>query len=477
MFVGTSIPLIPYVYLTAINYISNMKKYYPLIYSNFKFFFFVLLIMFSIGHSTKAQCVVPNCSTTLVIDDFTTPTTQLRVNRTQNLLTAFESTTAPEALCGIRDVYMVLDPNGFTNVFAGVDIGMFYNDEAINGDASYYITYDGTNGSNNEIPDATIGLGGINLSGRQFKFYMQHDMNVGEGTIDFYVRVWSSPTQMSYTSVTVDYATNSTVIAFPTTMTPVSGGGADMTSIKAIQIYVDTKGLPNGAVDFSIMNFISECIPTPCTAVTGANITLNPISPVVAGTTVNLTANKTDAGTPTTYTWASSPNTGFTSTTNQATLTNPTAGTYNFTVTVQNTSGTGNCTATATSSLSVSPSCAINATITQSICNNNGTPTTIPKAITDDYFNVTITATNETSMGMYEIVLAGDVIGTGIYGTNVVISGVGGIFKADGSTTYTLMIRDQTTNTCNTTKTTTPVAHCSKVCPPQLCPIVTGVKN
>jgi uncharacterized repeat protein (TIGR01451 family) len=121
--------------------------------------------------------------------------------------------------------------------------------------------------------------------------------------------------------------------------------------------------------------------------------------------------------------------------------------------------------------------CTMNVTMTQSACNNNGTPTTIPKAIADDYFNVTITATNGASTGTYQVVLAGNVVGSGTYGTSTVVSGAAGLLKADGTSTYTITIRDQSDNTCSTTKTTTVVANCSTACPPQLCPIVTTQKN
>jgi uncharacterized repeat protein (TIGR01451 family) len=467
--------------------------------------------------------------------------------------------------------------------------------------------------------------------------------------------------------------------AIPASITAIPAGGvitntlSNTTSNYTVRFYDSIDN--NCYVDRTIFINAITCI-SPCTTITGAAISLSPVSPVVAGTTVNLTASKTDAGTPTTYTWAASPTGGFTSTTQNATLTNPIAGTYNFTVTVQNTSGTGTCTATATSSLSVttgatiydlmlqktvntttvtvggtatfvisvtnqgtgaatgvkvtdtftpstgfaitnatasvgtftqatgiwdigtvaigatvnlsitvtvstcgvlfntaeitamnetdidsSPNnaiageddisractsapcticpgetyistvpntytnvkwfkdggasaiatgntynitttgsytytadnvtcpatgccaivvnagscCAISATLSQSACNNNGTPTTVNKG--DDYFNVTVSATNGTSTGNFEVLLNATVVGSGQYGTNVVVSGVSGRFKADGTTTYTLTIRDQTTTNCSTTKTTTAVTSCSTACPPQLCPIVTGVKN
>jgi uncharacterized repeat protein (TIGR01451 family) len=214
-----------------------------------------------------------------------------------------------------------------------------------------------------------------------------------------------------------------------------------------------------------------------CTPPSGVSVTINPTT-IATGGSINLSSTATGA---TNWAWSGgSAGSPFTSTLqNPGTATAPaTAGTYTYTVTASH-SANATCTATATGTLSVTvvPGCTMSATVAQSACNNNGTPTTIPKAIADDYFNVTITATNGASTGTFQVVLAGNVVGSGTYGTSTTVSGVGGLLKANGTSTYTLTIRDMSDNTCSTNKTTTAVAHCSTACPPQLCPIVTMQKN
>ena len=179
-----------------------------------------------------------------------------------------------------------------------------------------------------------------------------------------------SPTSPVVAGTTVNLTATKTDAGTPTTYTWASNPATGFTStLQNATLTNPAAGTYNFTVTVQNNNGTGVCTatataslsvstaPLPCTPVTAAAITLSPTSPVVAGTTVNLTATKTDAGTPTTYTWASNPNTGFTSTLQNAMLTNPVAGTYNFTVTVQNNNGTGVCTATATSSLSVSSAC------------------------------------------------------------------------------------------------------------------------
>jgi PKD repeat protein len=216
---------------------------------------------------------------------------------------------------------------------------------------------------------------------------------------------------------------------------------------------------------------LSVSVTPTCVAPTGVSVTITPTT-IATGGSINLSSASTGA-----TNWAWSNGSGFTSTLqNPSTVTAPaTAGTYTYTVTASH-SANATCTATATVSLSVSPNCAISATITQSVCNNNGTPTSLPKAKADDYFDVTVSASNGSSTGLYEIVLNSTVVGSGSYGTNVVVSGANGVFKADGTTTYSLTIRDNINNSCTTTKNTTIVANCSTACPPQLCPIVSTQK-
>jgi hypothetical protein len=209
----------------------------------------------------------------------------------------------------------------------------------------------------------------------------------------------------------------------------------------------------------------------PCTTVTGASITLNPTSPVVAGTTVNLTAAKTDAGTPTSYTWVSSPATGFTSTTNLATLTNPAAGTYNFTVTVQNNNGTGVCTATATSSLSVSAGCVQPTNVTATI-----TPPTCAGAIAQS--NGILKLAGFTTE-KYQYTTGSTFTGTATPASPTVIPSNSVLISnlTNTAQTFTVRVYSATDNTCFIDRVVNLVpVTCN--CPPAICaPITIEIKN
>ena len=93
---------------------------------------------------------------------------------------------------------------------------------------------------------------------------------------------------------------------------------------------------------------------------------------------------------------------------------------------------------------------------TQSSCNDNGTPTNA----TDDYFTVSLTATASNGGSQYEVLQNGVVVATATYGQPISI-GTNKSLKADGVTTYELIIRDKTDNTCQLSKTTTTVGNCS----------------
>jgi hypothetical protein len=116
------------------------------------------------------------------------------------------------------------------------------------------------------------------------------------------------------------------------------------------------------------------------------------------------------------------------------------------------------------------PVCSIDATISQSACNDNGTTSTPA----DDYFTVTVSAvsaTNGGTSGKYEVLYGATVLNPGgtAYGTSVTV-GAASTFLADGVSTYSLVIRDLDIAGCEVVKTTTPVASCSTVvCPPKVC--------
>jgi hypothetical protein len=203
-----------------------------------------------------------------------------------------------------------------------------------------------------------------------------------------------------------------------------------------------------------------------CACVAPTNVTANSNKPITIGSTINLSANSVGG---TKYAWAG-PN-GYTSISQNPSImaaTTAMSGTYTVTVT-----SSGTCTATATTSINIS--CAISATLSQSDCNNNGTPTIKNKD--NDYYDVTVSATTGSPTGNFEVLLNGTVIGSTQYNTNITISGIGSRFQADGISTYTLTIRDQSNIRCNITKTTTAVVSCSANCLPQSCPITTVIKN
>jgi SdrD B-like domain len=123
--------------------------------------------------------------------------------------------------------------------------------------------------------------------------------------------------------------------------------------------------------------------------------------------------------------------------------------------------------------------CSITATFTQGSCNNNGTTSTA----SDDYFTVTVsgvTASTGGASNKYEVVLNGVVLNIGgtAYGTSVTV-GSTSVFSSDGTTTYTLQVRDLDIPTCATTSFTTTVsASCSTPnCPPVICVPVTVTRS
>lgn len=106
--------------------------------------------------------------------------------------------------------------------------------------------------------------------------------------------------------------------------------------------------------------------------------------------------------------------------------------------------------------------CAISATITPGTCNDNGTP----YDYSDDYFVVTVNSSNTGagSSNSFEVVLGGVVIGTGTYGTPLNVgNATTPPFKPDGSTTYSLTVRDADFNDCITqTIVVGPVQPCPR---------------
>ncbi len=111
------------------------------------------------------------------------------------------------------------------------------------------------------------------------------------------------------------------------------------------------------------------------------------------------------------------------------------------------------------------------------ICNDNGTPS----IDTDDWFSIDVSASISTPGGsnQYEVALdanldgtGGTVLGTSTYGTVITLgdgtNGATGTFAADGTTVYSITVRDVDNPTCFEVFTTTTVDHCS-FCPTENC--------
>ncbi|MEZ0540217.1 SdrD B-like domain-containing protein [Fibrella arboris] len=215
-----------------------------------------------------------------------------------------------------------------------------------------------------------------------------------------------------------------------------------------------------------------------CSAVGTGTVTVNQsITATVNSATLTCQAptaslSVTSSQTGLTYQWTG-PN-GFTATTQQVSVTYP--GTY----TVVSTNAQTGCAATTTTT--VSQLAGVEVTLfTQSSCLNNGTDATA----TDDYFTVTIQATNGTpgAAGRYEVVLGADANGLGgtvlnpggtLYGSPATVGGVGQPnargFLANNSSIYSLSIRDSNATSgnsgCRSTRLTGQVSPCSSCLPP-----------
>ncbi len=106
-------------------------------------------------------------------------------------------------------------------------------------------------------------------------------------------------------------------------------------------------------------------------------------------------------------------------------------------------------------------------------CNDNGTP----NISNDDYFTIELTATNPDpgANNQFLVYNGADLLATGTYGNSVMIEWRDAAntlrFLADGTSTYTLTIRDFNNSFDETTHLTTPETNCSN-CPPPACPPV-----
>ena len=190
-------------------------------------------------------------------------------------------------------------------------------------------------------------------------------------------------------------------------------------------------------------------------------------SACIGGSAVISTTNIPGA----TYSWTG-PN-SFTSSSRSNSLTALTAadfGTYQVTAT-----SIDGCTATAAFELSdFCSECAVNNLSAFQTCHDNGTPSDS----SDDYITLLVTADTINGIsGRYEVVLGADaatgsggtVLNSGgtPYGTSITV-GTPTTFVADGSTTYDIVVRDQSDDSCFAIFTTVAVENCSN-CPPIIC--------
>jgi uncharacterized repeat protein (TIGR01451 family) len=114
---------------------------------------------------------------------------------------------------------------------------------------------------------------------------------------------------------------------------------------------------------------------------------------------------------------------------------------------------------------------------TSQTCNDNGTPS----VTTDDYYSLEITAVNPDpgASNQYNVYLGTDLLATATYDDSVLLEWRNSAntlrFLADGSSTYSLTIRDVNHVFDQILYITTPEANCS-TCPPPACPPVTLTK-
>ncbi|MBO0933878.1 Ig-like domain-containing protein [Fibrella aquatilis] len=210
-----------------------------------------------------------------------------------------------------------------------------------------------------------------------------------------------------------------------------------------------------------------------CSATATATVSQDVSLPVTTLTSATLTCQNnyaavtlTATGTPanTTYQWTGPA--GFA--VNAASISTTIPGTY----TVVSTNPQTGCSTTLTTT--VAQDGGVQATLTQSNCLNNSTNA----VVADDYFTVTVQATNTGNVGTYEVVLGANANGTGgtvlnpggtAFGTAVTVGGVGQGnakgFRADGTTTYPILIRQVGQTNCRVFRLTGTVAPCSSCFP------------
>ncbi|MFK7948775.1 MAG: SdrD B-like domain-containing protein [Saprospiraceae bacterium] len=206
-------------------------------------------------------CSVPACPNVMVIDSFNNYSTA-GVDPTNNVA---DSTESIGGICGSRGLYVAFE-SGYNYLITGVGSTTTLSiSESAASNAEYYITYDGTGGNGSNIPDATVGLGGLDFTNRTFQLrFDSGDFNsspTDTRSITVNLNIWSSPTNLSSATVLLDKDTpDGTTITF-SSITPILGGGADLTAVTALQLHFNTSG---NAIDATFSNFNAVCLNEIC---------------------------------------------------------------------------------------------------------------------------------------------------------------------------------------------------------------------
>jgi len=322
--------------------------------------------------SNACLLTVPSCPTDFMIDDFSgggcfkfmTPGASFPQSDSLEC-------TSSGALCSSRGIHLTMQS---ATAFAPLQMGTTTSSipghstvldisEGAGIDGTYYLTYDGTTGNGSSTPSLSPGLGGIDITGRNFQItVVTSDLNSpGVRTIDLVAKVWSDATHFSTSTVTLTSATaDGSVITFPAL-----SGNADLSSIKAIQLHFETNGVSIDALydDFKMV----------CTAL--CNLTS------AGKTNEACNSNNTQAITTDDYiTFSLNPTgtglgTGYTVTASGGATVTPTTGTYGNATSFRLQNGSANGTTyTITVTDNATGACQVTTTVMKTSCSTCPTP-------------------------------------------------------------------------------------------------------
>lgn len=330
-----------------------------------------------------------------------------------------------------------------------------------------------------------VKLGSIdNSSGKALYTYYSNvstDLNTGTSysitlensyswqTYDEYWKVWidynrngtfEEPAEIAYSGITAAPPVGTPTASKTGTVVVPSTADLGITrmrvSLKRGAYATPCETIPAGEVEDYVINLVSGG-PVPCSIETAvSNITCNNngtnTNPADDTFTFSLTVNGSGTGTSWSTTVGGQNYTGSYGTPTTIGPLPISGGVVNFTVTD---SGTGTCTAigsvTPPAPCSNVTPCAINATTTTPICNNNGTPN---DPADDTYtFNMTVTGTNAGS-GWSTVILGSPQ--SGPYGTATLM----GPYPINGGT-LNFTIQDNNSPSCSKAMSVTPPSTCS----------------